>query len=247
MKFFLKRYGEALRAHNKWGLLVLLLLILYLVFAAYDDVTYSVSQDFSPYSDGIPVAASNSPIDTISLKQLVANPDLLFLDGFAIVQLTRKFGLFDDYRSLTNDQKVMSVVHTSMALSPVDATPLRLSYIGKDAQLGSILVAFYTERLMKRIADGWVRSKGTATPSPFAFQPAGSIVMVDTRSIWSADRWLPTGIVLLLSTLGVLLLIAVFEISDPSFKSERQIARYLDLPVLGTLPDADPLAGTLRS
>jgi hypothetical protein len=130
-------------------------------------------------------------------------------------------------------------------LSPADTTTLRLSYIGKDARLGRILVAFYTERLMKRIADGWTRTNGAATSSPFAIQPAGTIITVGTRSIWSADRWLPTGIVLFLSTLGVLVLIAIFEITDPSFKSERQMARYLELPVLGTLPDADSLTGTL--
>ena len=245
MKFFLKRYGAALRSNNKWGLLVLLALVLYLVFATYDDVTYRVSQDISSSSDDIPVAASNSPIDTIRLNQLVASPDLLFLDGFAITQLTRKLGLDDDYRGLTGDQEVRGIVHTSMALSPADAETLRLSYIGKDARLGRILVAFYTERLMKRIADGWTRTKGAATSSPFAIQPAGTIITVGTRSIWSADRWLPTGIVLFLSTLGVLVLIAIFEITDPSFKSERQMARYLELPVLGTLPDADSLTGTL--
>lgn len=245
MKFFLKRYGAALHSNKHWGLLVLLALVLYLVFATYDDVTYRVSQNFSLSSDDIPVAASSSPIDTIRLNQLVANPDLLFLDGFAITQLTRKLGLDDDYRGLSGDQEVRGVVHTSMALSPADATTLRLSYVGKDARLGSILVSFYTDRLVKRIADGWTRTKGTATSSPFAFQPAGAIVTVGSRSIWNADRWLPAVVVLLLSTLGVLVLIGVLEITDPSFKSERQMARYLELPVLGTLPDADSLAGTL--
>jgi hypothetical protein len=246
MRFFLKRYGVALRAHKQWGLLVLLSLVLYLMFMAYDDVNYSVSQDFVSYSVDIPVAASNSPIDTMRLSQLVDNPDLLFLDGFAMMQLARKLGLVEDYRGLTNEPEVRSVVHVSMALSPVDTTTLRLRYSGKDERLGRILVDFYTERLMKRIADGWARTKGASTPSTFVFQPAGPIVMIEARSIWSTDRWLPAGVVLLLSTLGVLGLIAVFEITDPSFKSERQMARYLDLPVLGTLPDADPLAGNLR-
>jgi hypothetical protein len=118
---------------------------------------------------------------------------------------------------------------------------LRLSYTGEDSTLGRTLVAFYTGRLVKRLKEGRARTPPGAASPPLTFQPAGDIVVVAERSLWRPERMRPASIVLCLSTLAVLLLIAMFELLDPSFKSERQMARYLGLPVLGALPDGAPL------
>jgi capsular polysaccharide biosynthesis protein len=39
-----------------------------------------------------------------------------------------------------------------------------------------------------------------------------------------------------------MLIISLLELTDPAFKSERQMARYLEMPVLGTMPDVQRLA-----
>lgn len=83
------------------------------------------------------------------------------------------------------------------------------------------------------------------TASPYGFQADGGQRVVGVATPWSSEQ-LPRAIVIgVLSLLSVLLLIAILELSDPAFKSERQVARYLGLPVLGSIPDADRLARRL--
>lgn len=245
MGFFLKRYGTALRRHKKWTLLALLPLALYLSVAAIAGVTYSVSQQFAPYSADLPLAASNSPIATIKLNKVVTEPDLLLLDAVALTQLQKTLGRQLDERQPVDDGELRRVARRALSLSTTGDSRLQLSYTGRDLALGRLLVTFYSDRLMKRIADGATRARSGLAAAPPEFQPVGAIVVVGERSLWSAARLRPAVGVLLLSSLGVLVLIAVFELADPSFKSERKIARYLGVPVLGALPDADALIRTL--
>lgn len=242
MRFHLQRYSRALRSHKKWWFAALVPLVFYLIYAALDDIDYTVSRDFAYFSGDIPVAAPNSPIGTINLSELVVDPDLLFLDGFALNRLHKKLDLLESSYGLTDDTELRRLVHSALSLVEIDGFRLRLSYNGKDEKLASILVAFYSDRLMKRIADGIARLKSSPLQMPRMLQPEGDIVVVGKRSLWNAERLAPALAVLLASSLGTMILIAIFELLDPSFKSERQIARYLELPVLGTIPDAEPLA-----
>jgi hypothetical protein len=245
MRFFLRRYGRALRFHQKWALLALPPLFLYLGLAAFYDVTFSVSQGLSPYSGDLPVAASDSPLGTVTLNALLADPDLLFLDGFALMQLQKSLGLIDHDAGLAGDLELRRAVHSTLALSTTGDTGLQLSYTGKDQALGRLFVAFYSERLLKRLQDGLARTRSRAAAPPLSIPAAGELVVVGRRSLWSADRLLPACSVLLLSGLGVMVLIALVELADRSFKSERQMARYLGVPVLGAIPDAGPLVRAL--
>ncbi|WP_295393446.1 hypothetical protein [uncultured Thiodictyon sp.] len=76
-------------------------------------------------------------------------------------------------------------------------------------------------------------------------QAARDLIVVDQRSLWKPQRRRPALLVLLLSALGVMRLIGIFQLADRSFRSQRQMARYLGLPVLGALPNAEPLLRTL--
>ena len=243
MDFHLKRYGNALANHKKWWFLVLAMLGLYLLFAAMTDVTYRVSRILSPYAPDIPVAAANSPRETLKLQDLVADPDLLFLDEFALARLRNKLTLLENHGDLGDEKALHRLVHHELSLALVGGTDLRIIYTGKDAVVGDLLVAFYTARLTKRIEDGLARIKMSPAVTPLA--PVGDVVLVAQRSQWRADRLLPATLVVLLSSLAVMVLIAIFELLDPTFKSERQMAGYLELPVLGTLPNASPLLRTI--
>ncbi|WP_295578550.1 hypothetical protein [uncultured Lamprocystis sp.] len=245
MDFYLKRFGIALRTHQRWALLVLLALSLYLIGAALRDVTYTLSREVQPYTANLPVAASTSPVDTLTMDVLLADPDLLFLDGFAMTQLQKELRLQPTSDALADEHALRRLVHSSLSLSAIGDSSLRVSYRGNDATLGRVLVEFYTERLLKRVADGVMRTQSRLAPTARPLLPAGTIQVITEHSPWAANRLRPTIAVLLISSLSVLILIGLFELNDPSFKSERHIARYLALPVLGAIPDAGPLLRTL--
>jgi capsular polysaccharide biosynthesis protein len=46
--------------------------------------------------------------------------------------------------------------------------------------------------------------------------------------------------------LVMFMLAGVAEWTDLSFKSERQVSRYLNIPVIGVIPDLDPLFRRLQ-
>lgn len=244
MSFHIKRYGTALRIHWRWAWLAVLPVVLYLSFAAVDDVTYTMTQDFAAYSADLRVAAANSPIATIKLGQVVAEPDLLFLDAFALTQLQKKLGRAD-HGNGAEDNDLRRLARFAMSLSETRDSGLALGYTGNDAALGRVLIKFYSDRLLKQIADGEGRLRPGIDSPASDFRPVGPILVSSERALWRSYRLTPALFVLFFSSLGVLVLIAVIDFSDPSFKSERQIARYLGVPVLGTIPDAEPLVRAL--
>jgi len=62
------------------------------------------------------------------------------------------------------------------------------------------------------------------------------------RALWRSQR-LPLTLLLLAAGLAaVLVLTGILELLDTSFKSERQIARMLSLPVLGTVPNMNRIS-----
>jgi hypothetical protein len=66
------------------------------------------------------------------------------------------------------------------------------------------------------------------------------------RALWRPERLSPLAKVCVLSLLLALLWIGALEAADTSFKSDRQVARYLELPILGSLPDFHKIARTLK-
>lgn len=245
MHYYLQRYLGALRNHRHWLWLALLPAALYLLLAAVTDVVYEVTQDFTGWSPNTPVAASNSPMATFKLARLIADPSLLLLDGAALTQLQNRLRLLGNHPRLTEESALHHRINDTMSLTEQDAGRLRLRYQGADVRLGQVLVGFYSDRLLKRTADGATRTRTPAASAPSTLEPAGAMAVTADRALWRPARLLPAAVIVLIAALAIMALIAWFEASDPSFRSERQIARYLDVPVLGTLPNAEPLVRAL--
>lgn len=245
MNFYLKRYMAAFQVRRHWTLMALVPVILYLIVAALRVDSFSVTQDFI-YSGDIRIAAANSPVNTLTLEALLSDPDQLFLDTFALNQLQQRLELQPDASALPTGQGLRRLAHGAMRIARASDARLLLAYEGSNARLGEIMVEFYGERLVQRVADGAARQPAAKAAAPYSFQADGIMKVVGVATPWSAERLPRASFIFVLSLLTVLLLIGVLELSDPSFKSERQIARYLDLPVLGSMPDASQLARHLK-
>lgn len=239
MGFYSQRYLAALQSHRRWAPLIVVPLVVYLIGAAVLEQRYVLTQEFS-YSGTVLV--SKNPVSTIGLDVLVADPDQLFLDGFAIAQLQRNLELRQDVGVSVQDvADVRRLVHGALTLVGEGDAKLQLSYTGDDADLGRHLLGFYTDRLMQRIAN----AQGPLSDPAPRFEQAGPISSSTQMVLWSADR-LPAAIAIFgVSLLAFLLLVGMRELANPAFASERQIARYLGLPVLGSLPNAERLVSHL--
>ncbi|TCT22914.1 hypothetical protein [Thiobaca trueperi] len=245
MIFYLKRYFAALWLRRKWMVLVFAPLFIYLVFAALRDDSFIITQDFS-YAGEVAVSASNNPAATITLDALVSDQDLLFLDAFALAQLQKRLELMKEGAGIPAESELRRLVHSVLSLTRESDSIIRLSYHGQNAELGGALVAFYTERLLKRVDDGRVRVRSDTGSSASTLNTSGGMVMNGMNALWNPDRLVPASVVFFIALLGLMLLVGLFELLDPSFKSERQIARYLGLPVLGAIPNAEPLMRNLK-
>lgn len=245
MSFHLRRYARALRQHRHWAWLALLPLALYLLYAALYDVEFTRSQGFDYSSAELPVAASNSPTGSFRLSQLLAHPELFLLDEFALIQLHKKLGLFEELVGPSGQVVLARMIGATMSLTDEGDSRVRLSYHGESALLGDVLVAFYTDRLLKKTSEGMQRARSSGDETPYSFQLRGDMQIATKTALWSARRLLPATLVLVCSLAGLLLVIALVEFTDQSFKSERQIARYLELPILGAMPDVQRIARRL--
>ncbi len=74
----------------------------------------------------------------------------------------------------------------------------------------------------------------------------GEITAEPQRVLWRQERLAPSFWLLLCSSFVILVVAGFMEWSDPSLKSERQVARYLGLHVFGSIPNLDEIGQSLN-
>jgi hypothetical protein len=215
-----------------------------------DRFTISRSLKIDP---GSPVAVTTSPIDTITLRSLVTVPKQFFTDRLAVAGW-RRFAETDPDLSRYDfsDHRIMAAAIETLALKFTDDGRLKLSSYGPDPVLGEKLVNFYMNRLLSRLRAGFYRKPVAAlagkkfkTPDNLQLEKT-EMQRVSHRSWWRPERAGTAALVTIVPLLLILLLIGIKEFLDPAFKSGRQAARYLELPILGFVPSLDPIVKNLQ-
>ena len=125
------------------------------------------------------------------------------------------------------NRTLATAVNESMTLAMKNDGTVSVLYNGMSRELGGPLAEFYAKMLV-RVAYG---------PMKPHKKLVGRMSVQEVRTFWSGSRMQPLLSVLIISLVLLLLLIGILEWTDPSLKSERQVARYLDLPILGSVPD----------
>ena len=252
MLFNLRRYLYALTRHSLWLILALIPLAAYLLTTGIKADRFTLSRSLHINPD-YPVAVTTSPVDTITMKSLVTTPNHFFTDRLALVSWQR-FAETDPGLAKYNfkDKNTMLAAIEALALSHDRENQLELSYFGPDTELGIQLINYYMNRLLSRLRAGYHRQSATILQAK-NFNPPEQLQLDKTElkrtehhAWWRADRLGSAAVVTLLPFIAALIIIGFREFLDPSFKSGRQAARYLNLPILGFIPSLDPIINNLH-
>jgi hypothetical protein len=251
MIFNLKRYFLALKRYLHWFPLALLPLAIFLLISGGRADRFTVTRVFQAPPES-PVAVTTSPVDVITLHSLVLVPQDFFSEPLALAgwrRLAETDPGLADYNF--HDHRVLSKALEALSLKLDDQGRLEVAYYGPDRVLGRKLVDFYMVRLLNRMRAGYYRvpeavRAGKGFKSPEHLQISESrLHFVSHRAWWRPERATTALLVTVLPLLLLLFYIGFREFTDPSFKSGRQAARYLELPILGFIPPLDPIIKNL--
>lgn len=240
MYFNMKRYYFGVVKRRFLFILLLFVPGLFLIVSASMPDRFQVKQVIN-IADNSPVALMSNPVGYRAFKELKKAPSAFFMNPYTLNKLTGAVlsGWSDRYGSMITES-----IRTCMSMSDAGEDKIQIIYYGTNREIGEILVGYYSERLIKKAIEGQVRSNNGAP----GFKPAlfGGIEIEELRALWRSDRLYPLIYSVLISIVLVFLLFGVLEWNDQSFKSERQIARYIGLPILGTVPDLNKVATLMQ-
>ena len=244
MVFIIKRFIYGLSRRKFWLLLILFPPIFYLIVSAGSADRLSIQQKISISKDM--VLASDS--DTLKgIKDIVARPDDFFLNNFAVRKLyTKLYPGTAVYRADLQFRNLLNTIKDSMSIEMPAENMAMITFFGKDKEIGQTLVNYYSQRFIQKAKEGLARSthKEFNVNLPVL---VGNLEINAHRSLWRSERLVPLMLIGFISLSVILVILVVFEWSDPSLKSERQAAQYLDLPILGSLPDLNKISVALDS
>jgi hypothetical protein len=247
--FFLKRYLYKISSQRSLFILALIPAFIYLASAATQMDRFRISQTITITPD-IPLALSNSPSDVTSIDWFVGHQDELFLDSYMLQTLYREMQKeLQAQPAVMTEAQLMQEIKSAMSLS-YKRGGLSIIYSGVNQAMGEFLAAFYAKRIIKKAEDGVRRQEmvlarqtqpeGRVSPlpkSPPYGELKGGLTVESEKALWRNERLPMTVLLLAAGLVAVLVWIGILELLDTSFKSERQIARILRLPVLGTVPN----------
>jgi len=244
MHFNIRRYLYGMSKRKLWLLLILVLPIAYLLVSSLRYDRFTIQQNIS-ISKEAPVALASSPTGFQPMKEIAAQPQHFLLHDFALRKLyTYIYTGTATYAGDPQYRAMIDTVKSSLSLTASAENTVRITYRGDDQNLGETIVAFYSQRLIEKAEEGLARSRPGAAKRSTPYL-SGGMEVEKHRAIWRAERALPFLLVAFASLLIILVLLGVLEWFDPSLKSERQVARYLGLPVLGSMPNLNKITAAL--
>ncbi len=256
MRYYAVRYLHGLKKILKWFPVIFLPVLVYLLMAAARPDRFLVSQNISAQGT-IPISLSNTPVDCMTLSKLLKQPRELFLDDFSLSELFKQIPKGDSFfGEISGIEELKNLIEAGMKLKMTGSDQVLIEYMGPDLVLGKLCVAYFSQRLITRSKDGIMRtqrknkisgiseeppSRAGFTPSNPSVSLTGELKVQEQRSLWRTNRLTPSIEVLLISLLCWCVTGGIVEWLEPSFFSERQVSRYLNIPVIGVIPDLGTL------
>ena len=237
IQFFIKRCFKALSMHCKWLLFALMPVMLYLGISAAIPDRFVVRQDISATGDTL-ISLSPRAADLRSLQELISTPDLFFLNRFALALLSKRLEMrMPGIQDWSPEVSLMDKVDRCLRLDMIGKNAVRIAYEGNRRKEGETMVAFYSQRLVKQAKDYLALNRSAVKDGTAIPRMIGRITVVEKRSLWCNSRVTPVLLIFGITLLVLVVLISLIEWFKPSFRSERHIANYLKVPILGAFPD----------
>jgi hypothetical protein len=246
MYFNIKRYFYGISKRRFWLLLILFPPMFYIFVSASHTDRFSIKQHIS-ISKSLPIALASGSGGLKQMKEIVFRPDDFFLNNYAVRKLYTKLYVGTAvYRADGQYRNLLETIKKNISIEMPSENIAIITFYGKDKAMGQTLVSYYSDRLIQKGKEGLVRTKHKE--SNFKLPTlTGNMEINEHRSLWRPERLFPFSLITLISLIGVLMILGVLEWSDPSLKSERQVAQYLELPILGSLPDLNKVSAVLNS
>jgi hypothetical protein len=233
MTYFVQRTRRSVALKRKALLFVLVPPLLYVFFRSLVPDEFRISRALPVRMDA-PLAQMSPMSPARTAGDLVSHPEVLLEDQLGLMELNRHMGrLFQVGEGENFINAIRGHIQTHMTLEAVSDSAMAITYSGRDCRVGVALVNYYSQQLQRLL--------GGAVPK---LQP--DPVVEERRALWRPGELVTSLWILLASLAMILVIIVVLEWSDPSLKTVRQAGRYLDLPVLGVLPDLEKLDAVLK-
>ncbi len=240
MFFNLKRFYYGMLKRKMLLLLLVVIPAAYLMHAAVVPDRFLVKQRVY-ITDETPVASSVNPVSFKVFRELRNRPGEFFLNSFDLKSSMRHVIAVYGQQY---DQKTLNDIARQCRFTVSGTSTVHVMYEGRHLQPGKIMVTYFSNRLMEKAREGLLRSNA-GKDAPVA-RLSGSLEATGIRALWSQDRFYPLLFSCFVSFIIIFAFIGFIEWTDPSFKSERQIARYTGLPVLGSIPDLNEVAEVMN-
>lgn len=237
MIFFLKRLIYRLSADRIFLWVVLIPPLVYVGIMALTPSLHTLTSTLI-VPDDAPIAQTGSPTGVSPLSPFVSSPThwtSFVKDNFnaqRIMGYPRGYGLV---LSAIETNTIYNEAIASLTIKKID-NKIKTIYTGSDEELGNRLVFYYSTTLYQRIQEGYKR-QGSFLKSPLTDEPKMDPSPPAKRILWSHERAIPTFRWLFLGIMAFLIIQAIRELTDTSYKSEKQIAEHTQLPILGSLPN----------
>jgi len=244
MDFHIKRFLYGLAKRRIWLLFIVIMPLLYVIVAAIHFDRFTITQDISIMKD-TPFSLSSAITGGTTIDALLMNPDMFFLNNYAVRQLyTNLYAGTAVYRADRQFRTLLDTVRTTMTLTMPAEDRAQIKYYGPEESMGRMLVTYYAQRMISKSNEGIARSRMLLTKDQVPTL-AGDFVVERHRTIWRVERTLPFMLISIFSAIIVLAFLGILEWTDASFKSERQVAQYTELPIVGSLPNLNKLSAVL--
>jgi hypothetical protein len=245
MSFMLRRYWNGINKRARWLWVVFFPPLIYIAFVLANPHSFIIVRTVEISPDA-PVTRAPGAASAVSLKTLVEERALFEEEQ---TYWTLRSRLEQEFpKESTAGIPLWTLLHRDMTMKLSNADLLELSYRGPDRLLGEFLVDFFAQRLVARTREGRLVAANESTARltnagiRVDIPPAeivGGVQTIEQRTLTGHGG--PIAIILVVSLCAVIVILGTLEWADTSFKSERQVARYLGVPVLGSLPDLDKI------